>query len=649
MPFSLAYSHLNGPVSKFAPKAVPCVMLGNDSRRSCYRLLRLSDMTVIFSRDVICNENVFPFRKSNSDSSVYDSLFPVPRQDPEVPYPPEPLQAPPIPSALDQPHLVKFSPGAKSLGFDPLPTVPSAGPRRSERLKKLSWKEPVASTPESTLHVSPLDVPALHLPLASRVGATEFDHLPARQASDVALADEFRDFIESCFQLSGQETSLDDHPRNFGEAMARPDARLWRDACEKEMRSHIEKHNTLVVAIVPRHSRVTPTGWCFKRKQNSHSGDYSYKARLVVRGNRMTPPEFGETFAPVARWVSLRTLLAIATQFNFFTESDDVETAFLMAEMDTEVFVSIPQGFAHLFKPPQPPSAAEKLACRLLKGIPGIKQGSRLFWKKLERDLKSLGFAPTLTDPCIFFLFEEEEKLFIGLWVDDLVHVFSSSSILARVRSQLRSMGYVLVSKPNLEWHLGVRICRDLTTHSTTLDMEAMITKAASKFGFGSLLPAYTPAPPGVMLDKPVGPPSKHSSLQFRSVAATALYISVVGRPDIAYAVNCVCRWMDSWDDSHAAYLLHIWRYLLATKQRRLRYTACPASTWLLVGFSDSSWADVLSDRTSTMGFAFFLGSCLVAWSSKKQRSVALPAGKVFFSRIFFPTLGFLDRVLHLT
>lgn len=337
VPFSQAYAHINGPLSKFAPKATPCVMLGNDLRRSCYRLLRLQDMTVIFSRDVTCNENVFPFRKSDSDPSIYNGLFPgaQPAND-ALQYPAELLPTAPVSEKLSSRSLVRFSPGAKTLGFDPSAAGSSqasptsdAAPRRSERIRKLSWKEPLATSSESTLHVSE--------DIKTRVSATEFDTIPSRHVDDVTIADDFHDFMEDCLLAAARAPAPDDSPRNFNEAMARADAPSWRDACEKEMRSHIEKHKTLAVAIVPKNSRVT--GWCFKRKQNSHSGDFSYKARLVVRGNRMVPPEFGETFAPVARWVSLRTLLAIATQFDFCTESDNVETAFLMAEMDTEVFV----------------------------------------------------------------------------------------------------------------------------------------------------------------------------------------------------------------------------------------------------------------------------------------------------------------------
>ena len=104
----------------------------------------------------------------------------------------------------------------------------------------------------------------------------------------------------------------------------------------------------------------------------------------------MVPPEFGETFAPVARWVSIRIILAIATHFNLFSAGDDVETAFLLAEMDTEMYVTPPPGYKHLFPPPHEPHKGETRLPPAEK-YPGIRQGSRLFWQKLLQDLASIG------------------------------------------------------------------------------------------------------------------------------------------------------------------------------------------------------------------------------------------------------------------
>ena len=52
--------------------------------------------------------------------------------------------------------------------------------------------------------------------------------------------------------------------------------------------------------------------------------------------------DFNDTFAPVAKPVTLRSLLAVATKHRRKLFSGDVETAFLTSTMDCEVWVKMP-------------------------------------------------------------------------------------------------------------------------------------------------------------------------------------------------------------------------------------------------------------------------------------------------------------------
>ena len=48
-----------------------------------------------------------------------------------------------------------------------------------------------------------------------------------------------------------------------------------------------------------------------------------------------------------------------------------------------------------------------------------------------------------------------------------------------------------------------------------------------------------------------------------------------------------------------------------------------------LVGSIDSDWVGSLDDRKSTFGYIFCLGSNVIAWSSIKQKTVALSSAEV--------------------
>src|SRR5437868_4783303 len=68
-----------------------------------------------------------------------------------------------------------------------------------------------------------------------------------------------------------------------------------------------------------------------------------YKARVVIRGQYMKEGlDYNDTFAPVAKPVTLRAVLALATKHSCLIFSGDVETAFLASQMDCEVWVKLP-------------------------------------------------------------------------------------------------------------------------------------------------------------------------------------------------------------------------------------------------------------------------------------------------------------------
>ena len=112
-----------------------------------------------------------------------------------------------------------------------------------------------------------------------------------------------------------------------------------------------------------------------------------------------------------------------------------------------------------------------------------------------------------------------------------------------------------------------------------------------------------------------------------------ALQYATLSRPDIAFAVNKVCQFMHAPTEHHWAAVKRILRYLQGTIQLGLlfrhdtgsRLHAFSDSHWpqMIQAYSDSDWAGCPVDRRSTGGFAIYLGSNLVSWAARKQRTVS--------------------------
>jgi hypothetical protein len=93
-------------------------------------------------------------------------------------------------------------------------------------------------------------------------------------------------------------------------------------------------------------------------------------------------------------------------------------------------------------------------------------------------------------------------------------------------------------------------------------------------------------------------------------------------RPDICFAVNTLSQFMVETRRVHWVAAKHVLRYLCGTVDYGLVYHR--GYGFRLVGYTDSDWAGCVSDRKSTSGCCFGLGSAVVSWFSRKQKSMAL-------------------------
>jgi hypothetical protein len=100
--------------------------------------------------------------------------------------------------------------------------------------------------------------------------------------------------------------------------------------------------------------------------------------------------DYNETYAPVSKHATLRTVFAVAAHRGWIVEQLDIKTAFLHGDVDTEVYMQQPIGFID----------GEGNVVRLDRSIYGLKQAPKIWYELLNDCLTSFGFEPVCADQC---------------------------------------------------------------------------------------------------------------------------------------------------------------------------------------------------------------------------------------------------------
>ena len=107
----------------------------------------------------------------------------------------------------------------------------------------------------------------------------------------------------------------------------------------------------------------------------------------------------------------------------------------------------------------------------------------------------------------------------------------------------------------------------------------------------------------------------------YRQMIGSLMYLTNT-RSDICFTVTTLSQFMVEPRRVHWIAAKHVLRYLKGTVEYGLRYTSDHEMS--LVGYTDADWAGSVTDRKSTSGCCFSLGSAVISWLSRKQSSVAL-------------------------
>ena len=412
----------------------------------------------------------------------------------------------------------------------------------------------------------------------------------------------------------GRESSnltIQGEPTSFEEATGSSDSSKWMEAMETEMKS-LKNNDVWDLTPLPAGKQAVGSKWVYKIKTGVDGSIQRFKARLVAQGfTQRYGTDYDETFSPVVRQESLRVLLALSVQCGSKLHQVDVTTAFLNGNLEDEVYMKQPPGFAA--------DGKEHLVCKLKKSIYGLKQSPRCWNTALDSHLKEMGFVPSTSDPCIY-MDAGGARFHIGVFVDDMVLAGQNEERIAKMKDDL-SHKFDIKDMGRLHYFLGMTVVQDETQGSVWIGQPLYTESVLKRFGMQDCKPVATPVDVSTKLVTATKEECVDQRL-YQSAVGSLMYLSVSTRPDIAYAVSNLARFSSNPTENHWKALKRVLRYLRGTVNFGILYS--PNSSPECIGFSDADWAGDTNDRKSTSGYLFILSGGAVTWKSKKQSCVAL-------------------------
>ena len=196
---------------------------------------------------------------------------------------------------------------------------------------------------------------------------------------------------------------ITDEPCTYDEAVKEE---VWRSAMAEEL-SAIERNKTWTLIKAPPGIKPIGVKWVFRMKKDQTGAVVKHKAQLVAKGySQKFGIDYEEIYGPVARFDSIRILIAIEAQSNWNLHHLDVKSAFLNGVIKEDLYVMQPKGYVK--------KGNESNVLKLTKALYGLKQAPRVWNSKLNKTMDDLGFKRSKLDTALYY--KGSEKREIACW-----------------------------------------------------------------------------------------------------------------------------------------------------------------------------------------------------------------------------------------
>ena len=300
--------------------------------------------------------------------------------------------------------------------------------------------------------------------------------------------------------ITSTHPSTHNDPTTYKQALSSPSSDSWITAIKDELNSLVAR-STWRPCLLPAGKTALPSKWVFKTKTGPGPLDEKKKARLVVKGFKQSYGiDYDDTYAPTVRMSSIRLALSHAAASGWDIQQVDINTAFLYAPLEEEVYMQLPAGielisniscYPSLSLQQQSKQSGTPVVAKLLRALYGLKQAPRAWHQELTRILDDLGYRQTYTDPGVYFHhLDDSIPCILLIYVDDILILSPSKDKINQFKRDL-SKTVDIKDLGKCKQILGVTVNHG--KQGISLSQESILSQLLTATGMHQSAPAAAP------------------------------------------------------------------------------------------------------------------------------------------------------------
>ena len=372
----------------------------------------------------------------------------------------------------------------------------------------------------------------------------------------------------------------------------------------------------------------------FLKIKTTPLGDFDkLKARLVPDGSMQTPSEYSRTSSPTVDFSSLCVAVSLLKLLRAKMATADVPAAYLNATLKESIFMSLDSNIADIVVQ-QDPSLIRfrrhdgSIVVRLKRCIYGLKQSGAEWHDVIVSFLKSLGYAQSMADRCVFHKSTDGMLDLVTIHVDDLLFIFTNSADFQRLKTLfVERFGEMDFIEGDTHSYLGMSL-QVLPDNSVFVNQTGYARSLVASYvqwrqslDTSYRVKAYkTPSTSSLMELKPTD--QCDGALKERVIhhIYSLMYLAQHTRPDMLFPVNYLSTLARSPPTDVLVHLDRAFGYLHGTVTKGLLLGADSTGLTLI---ADAAYA-IHADGKGHTGVVVQMGGSPVLVQSLKQKLVTL-------------------------